>query len=85
MPTTVTATPAVPTASARRLGLADPVPKPPGRAPGEPIIIKVPPRPPQAPEVDAPRDEQDEEAEIRLPGTIVPELPPPPAPWERMD
>ncbi|HEX5078109.1 MAG TPA: hypothetical protein VFV80_03090 [Geminicoccaceae bacterium] len=83
MPTTVISTPAVPTAPARKQGLPDPVPKPPGRPPGEPIIIKVPSRAPQAPEVDAPRDERDEEAEIRPPGTIVPEMPPPPEPRER--
>jgi hypothetical protein len=32
--------------------MPDPVPKPPGRLPGEPIIIKNPPRPPEAPEIE---------------------------------
>ena len=62
--------------------MPDPVPKPPGRPPGEPIIIKNPPRPPEAPEIDGSLDEEDE-AEIRTPPEIVPEKPPPPAPWER--
>ena len=62
--------------------LPDPLPKPPGRAPGEPIIIKDPPRPPEAPEIDGSLDEEDE-PEIKKPPDIVPEKPPPPAPWER--
>ena len=81
MPTTVMSTPALRTAFAWKQGLPDPLPKPPARAPGEPIIIKVPPRPPQGPEVDVPHDD-DEEAEIRPPG-IIPEMPPPPPPWDR--
>jgi hypothetical protein len=62
--------------------MPDPVHKPPGRPPGEPIIIKNPPRPPEAPEIEGSLDEEDE-AEIRTPPEIVPEKPPPPAPWER--
>ena len=62
--------------------MPDPVHKPPGRPPGKPIIIKNPPRPPEAPEIDGSLDEGDE-AEIRTPPEIVPEKPPPPAPWKR--
>jgi hypothetical protein len=61
--------------------MPDRVPKPPGRPPGEPIIIKNPPRPPEAPEIDGSLDEDDPEIE-KLP-EIIPERPPPPAPWER--
>jgi hypothetical protein len=64
--------------------MPDPVHKPPGRPPGEPIIIKNPPRPPEAPEIDGSLDEEDE-AEIRTPPEIVPEKPPPPAPWDHAD
>jgi hypothetical protein len=64
--------------------MPDPVPKPPGRPPGEPIIIKTPPRPPEAPEIDGSLDEEDD-PEIKRPPEIVPERPPPPAPWERAD
>jgi hypothetical protein len=60
--------------------LPDPVRRPPDNPPPEPIIIKVPPRPPEAPEVDRPDDE--DEAEIKTP-LIVPEMPPPPRPEER--
>lgn len=62
--------------------LPDPLPKPPGRAPGEPIIIKNPPRPAEAPEIDRPTEEEDD-PEMEQPPEIVPERPPPPAPWER--
>jgi hypothetical protein len=64
--------------------MPDPLPKPPGRAPGEPIIIKKPPRPPEAPEIDGGQDEEDE-PEIKKPPPFIPEKPPPPAPWERAD
>jgi hypothetical protein len=64
--------------------MPDPVHKPPGRAPGEPIIIKNPPRPPEVPEIDGPLDEGDD-PEIKKPPEITPETPPPPAPWERAD
>lgn len=62
--------------------LPDPLPKPPGRAPGEPIIIKNPPRPAEVPEIDRPQDEEDD-PEMEQPPEIVPEKPPPPAPWDR--
>ena len=35
------------------------LPKPPARPPAEPIIIKVPPRPHEAPEVDRPDEGED--------------------------
>jgi hypothetical protein len=63
--------------------MPDPLPKPPGRPPGEPIIIRIPPRMPEAPEVD--RDDDEEDPEIKKPPRIIPEMPPPPAPWERAD
>jgi hypothetical protein len=63
--------------------MPDPVHKPPGRPPGEPIIIRIPPRTPEAPEID--RDEDEEDPEIKKPPGITPEMPPPPAPWERAD
>jgi hypothetical protein len=59
--------------------MPDPVRRPPDNPPPEPIIIKIPPRPPEAPEVD--RSDDDDEAEIRTP-LIVPEMPPPPRPEE---
>jgi hypothetical protein len=64
--------------------MPDPLPKPPGRAPGEPIIIKNPPWPPETPEIDGSLDEEDE-PEIKKPPAVIPEKPPPPAPWERAD
>ena len=64
--------------------MPDPVPKPPGRAPGEPIIIKNPARPPEVPEIDGSLDEEDD-PEIRTLPEIVPEKPPPPAPWDHAD
>jgi hypothetical protein len=70
------------TVGSARKSLPDPVPKPPGRAPGEPIIIKDPTRPLEVPETDGPLDEEDE-PEIRKPPGIIPETPPPPQPWER--
>jgi hypothetical protein len=63
--------------------MPDPVRRPPGHPPQEPIIIKIPPRLPEAPEIDRSDDEEEEEAEIRRPPEIVPELPPPPRPEER--
>ena len=60
--------------------MPDPVRRPPARPPQEPIIIKIPPRLPEAPESE-PSDE--EEAEITWPSDIAPELPPPPRPEER--
>ena len=70
--------------SARIRTLPDPLPKPPGRAPGEPIIIRNPPRVPEAPEIDGSLDEEDE-PDIDQPPEIIPEKRPPPAPWERAD
>jgi hypothetical protein len=64
--------------------MPDPLPKPPGRPPGEPIIIRNPPRPPEVPEIDGSLDEEDD-PEIKKPPEIVPEKPPPPAPWDRPD
>jgi hypothetical protein len=64
--------------------MPDPLPKPPGRPPGEPIIIKNPPRPPEVLEIDGSLDEEDG-PEIKKPPEIVPEKPPPPAPWDRPD
>jgi hypothetical protein len=69
-----------PARSAFNEAMPDPVRRPPDNPPPEPIIIKVPPRPPEAPEVDRPDDE--DEAEIRTP-LIIPEMPPPPRPEER--
>jgi hypothetical protein len=62
--------------------MPDRIPKPPGRAPGEPIIIKVPSRPPEVPEIDGSLEDEDD-LEIRTPPGIVPEMPPPPRPEER--
>jgi hypothetical protein len=75
---------AVRTGSPLMEALPDPVHKPPGRAPGEPIIIRHPPEPPGVPEIDGSLDEEDD-PEIKQPPEIVPEKPPPPAPWERAD
>ena len=65
--------------------LPDPMPRPPSRPPGEPIIIKDPSRRPEAPELDRPLDEEDEPEIEKLPPEIIPEQPPPPAPWDRAD
>jgi hypothetical protein len=63
--------------------MPDPVHKPPARPPGEPIIIRNPPRAPETPEID--RDEDEEDPEIKKPPRNIPEMPPPPPPWERAD
>ena len=62
-----------------------PLPRPPDRPPAERIIIRTPPRPPDAPEVDTPGDADDEEpeAEIRRPPPWAPDRPPPAPPEER--
>jgi hypothetical protein len=70
------------TGSAPVKTLPDPMPRAPGRAPAEPIIIKDPQRPPEVPEIDRPLDEEDEPEIEKLP-PIIPDKPPPPAPWER--
>jgi hypothetical protein len=62
--------------------MPDPMPKPPGRAPREPIIIKVPSRLPEVPEVNGSLEDEDD-PEIETPPEIVPEMPPPPRPEER--
>jgi hypothetical protein len=54
--------------------MPDPVPKPPGRPPAEPIIIN-PSRPPERPEIDRSPD-QEEEPEIKVPPEIIPEQAP---------
>jgi hypothetical protein len=46
--------------------MPDPVPKPPGWSPAEPIIIKHPARAPERPEIDRSPD-QEEEPEIEVP------------------
>jgi hypothetical protein len=79
----ISTTPAVWTVRTGKQGLPDPVRRPPGNPPHEPIIIKIPPRLPEVPEVDRSDDQEEEEAEIRRPPEIVPELPPPPRPEER--
>jgi hypothetical protein len=56
-----------------------PSPKPPGRPLGEPIIIKNPSRPPKVLEIE------EDDPEVKKPPEIVPEKPPPPAPWDRAD
>jgi hypothetical protein len=75
---------AVETESTPMETLLDPVPKPPGRAPGEPIIIRHPPGPPrmEIPEIDGTPDEEDD-PEIEKPPEIVPEKLPPSLPWDR--
>jgi hypothetical protein len=80
----ISTTSAVWTVGPVKESLPDPVPKPPGRPPGEPIIIKDPSRPSELPEIDGSLDEEDE-PEIRKPPDVIPEKPPPPAPWERAD
>jgi hypothetical protein len=64
--------------------MPDPVPEPPARPPGEPIIIKDPYRPPEAPEIDGSQDEEEDDPEIKSP-PIIPEMPPLPGPWEQAD
>jgi len=58
-----------------------PLPKPPGRPPAEPIVIRTPPRPRDDLEIDGSDDEDKEEGgEIRRPPGWVPDLPPPSPP-----
>ena len=56
--------------------------KPPARPPAEPIIIKVPPRPREAPEVDRPDDGENDDGIRRA--LWMPDIPPPPPPEERL-
>jgi hypothetical protein len=62
-----------------------PLPKPPGRPPAEPIVIRTPPRPRDGPEIDGSHEEDEEGGgEIRRPPPgQIPDLPPPPRPEER--
>jgi hypothetical protein len=65
--------------------MPDPVRRPPGRPPGEPIIIKDPSRPPETPEIDGSLDEGEEEVPEIKRRPITPEMPPPPGPGEQAD
>ena len=59
-----------------------PLPKPPGRPPAEPIVIRTPPRRPRDDlEIDGSVHEEDG-GEIRRPPGWVPDLPPPAPPEE---
>ena len=58
------------------------LPRPPGRPPAEPIIIRIPPRPHDDLEIEMPEREDDDGGEIRRPPRWVPD-PPPPAPPEQ--
>ena len=57
------------------------LPRPPGRPPAEPIVVKIPPRRRDDPEVEGPDDE--DEGGLRWPPAWLPDLPPPPPPEER--
>ena len=57
------------------------LPKPPAHPPAEPIIIKVPPRPHEEPEVDRPDEGEDDDGIRRAPW--MPDMPPPLPPEER--
>jgi hypothetical protein len=58
------------------------MPKPPGRPPAEPIVIRTPPRPRDDLEIERPDGEENDE-EIRRPPRWVPDMPPPSPPEER--
>jgi hypothetical protein len=60
--------------------IPNPAPEPPAVRRESRSSSRTPPRPPKAPEIDGSLDEEDE-PEIRTPPEIVPEKPPPPAPW----
>ena len=61
-----------------------PLPKPPGRPPAEPIIIRTPPRQREDLEIERPDDmDEDKSSEIRRPPPWVPDQPPPAPPEER--
>jgi hypothetical protein len=51
--------------------MPDPLPKPPGRAPGEPIIIKNPPRPPETLEIEAGGDPGNRPEQVDQLGHVV--------------
>ena len=57
------------------------LPKPPAHPPAEPIIIKVPPRPREEPEVDRPDEGEGDDGIGRAPW--MPDMPPPLPPEER--
>ena len=63
----ISTTPAVWTVRTGKQGLPDPVRRSSGSSAQEPIIIKIPPRLPEAPEIDGSDDEEAEEAEIHGP------------------
>jgi hypothetical protein len=65
-----------------RESMPDPMRRPPGNPPREPIVIRIPLRVPEVPEIDGSYEEEDE-AEIRRSPGIIPEMPPPPRPEER--
>ena len=60
-----------------------PLPKPPGRPPAEPIVIRTPPRPRDDLEIERVGRRDEDGGEIRRPPGWVPDLPPPPRPEER--
>jgi hypothetical protein len=62
--------------------MPDPVPKPPGRPPAEPIIIKNPFQKAESPEIDRSPD-QEEDPEMKVPPEIIPEMPALPGPGEQ--
>ena len=62
--------------------MPDRLPKPPARPPAEPIIIKVPPRPHEEPEVDRPDDGENDDGIRRVPW--MPDMPQPLPPEERL-
>ena len=67
---------------ARAIGaVPEGLPKPPARPPAEPIIIKVPPRPHEEPEVDRPDGGEDDDGIRRAPWML--DMPPPRPPEER--
>jgi hypothetical protein len=64
----ISTTPAVWTVRTGKQGCLIPCGGPPGHPPQEPIIIiKIPPRLPEAPEIDGSDDEEAKEAEIHGP------------------
>ena len=63
-------------------GVPGQLPRPPGRPPAEPIIIRTPPRPHDDLEIEIPDGDDDRGGEIRRPPRWAPD-PPPPAPPEQ--
>ena len=61
-----------------------PLPRPPGRPPAEPIVIRTPPRPRDDLEIHGPIGEDEEDGgELRRQPAWLPDLPPPLPPEER--